>query len=262
MTGLAERRLAELAEDPDVTVPPPEGSQRFIDDRSCVVIGPERRWASVSHLRLPRRPDELHRSVVEILDRVAGITPVTWSVGSSATPADLPSELGRLGLRAPNPPLDPVCAAMTLGHEPASVVDAVRVRRVATLEEHRLGLEIMLAAAHWTDRAATEARTLAEETYGRRTRRGGLQWLAWHRDKAVAWAMADLSPAGLFLAGGATLPGARGIGCYRALVRARWDESVRLGLGGLAVQAQHDTSGPILRRLGFTEVAVIHTLQS
>jgi hypothetical protein len=37
---------------------------------------------------------------------------------------------------------------------------------------------------------------------------------------------------------------------------------VRLGLDGLAVQAQHGTSAPILRRLGFTEVATVHTLQS
>jgi hypothetical protein len=46
-----------------------------------------------------------------------------------------------------------------------------------------------------------------------------------------------------------------------ALVRARWDEAVRLGTPGLAVQAQYGTSAPILRRLGFAEVAVVHTLQ-
>ena len=45
-------------------------------------------------------------------------------------------------------------------------------------------------------------------------------------------------------------------------MRARWDEAVRLGTPGLAVQAQHATSAPILRKLGFIEVASIHTLQS
>ena len=41
---------------------------------------------------------------------------------------------------------------------------------------------------------------------------------------------------------------ARGRGCYRALVRARWDEAVRLGTPGLAVQAQYGTAAPILRQ--------------
>ena len=62
--------------------------------------------------------------------------------------------------------------------------------------------------------------------------------------------------------GGSTLPGARGRGCYRALVRARWEEAMRLELPGLAVQAQYGSSAPILRGLGFVEVATIHTLQS
>ena len=106
MTWPSDQRLVELAEDPDVSVEPPEGGQRIIDDHSCVVIGPQRRWASVSRLRLPDRPDDLRGSVEEILDRVAGITPVTWSVGSSAAPSDLPSRLSRMGMRAPDPPLD------------------------------------------------------------------------------------------------------------------------------------------------------------
>jgi len=42
--------------------------------------------------------------------------------------------------------------------------------------------------------------------------------------------------------------------------RRRWEEARRLGLAGLAVQAQYGTSAPIMRRLGFTEVAQVHTL--
>ena len=78
----------------------------------------------------------------------------------------------------------------------------------------------------------------------------------------VAFAIADRSPVGLFLAGGATLPEARGRGCYRALVRARWDEAIGARPPGLAVQAQYESSAPILRRLGFVETATIHTLRS
>jgi GNAT superfamily N-acetyltransferase len=135
------------------------------------------------------------------------------------------------------------------------------VRRIETLQEHLAGLEIMLASANWDARAAAAERMRAEEVYERRTRRGGYQWLAWSQGRPVAFAMADRAAAGLYLSGGSTLPEARGRGCYRALVRARWDEAARLGTPGLAVQAQYGTSAPILRRLGFAEVASIHTLQ-
>ena len=111
-------------------------------------------------------------------------------------------------------------------------------------------------------RRAARERAEARQTFERRTRRGGLQWLAVVDDAPVAFALADRSPVGLFLAGGATLPEARGRGCYRALVRARWDEAMALGLPGLAVQAQYKSSAPILRRLGFVETATVHTLRS
>ena len=111
-------------------------------------------------------------------------------------------------------------------------------------------------------RRQARERAEARQTFERRTRRGGLQWLALLNDTPVAFALADRSPVGLFLAGGATLPEARGRGCYRALVRARWDEAMTRGLQGLAVQAQYKSSAPILRRLGFVETATVHTLRS
>lgn len=120
----------------------------------------------------------------------------------------------------------------------------------------------MLTAATWSESAARAERERAAEVFERRQHRGGLQWLAYVDGRPVAWAMADRAAAGLYLAGGSTLPEARGRGCYRALVYARWEEAVRLGLAGLAVQAQYGSSAPILRRLGFVEVATIHTLQS
>jgi GNAT superfamily N-acetyltransferase len=149
---------------------------------------------------------------------------------------------------------------MALDHEPPAV-DGVEVRRIKTFEEHLAGLEIMLAAGDWPADVAADQRARARDTFERRNRRGGFQWLAWLGDEPVAFGAADRGAAGLFLAGGSTLPAAQGRGCYRALVRARWDEAVRLGLPGLAVQAQYGSSAPILRRIGFQEVATIHTLQ-
>jgi GNAT superfamily N-acetyltransferase len=57
----------------------------------------------------------------------------------------------------------------------------------------------------------------------------------------------------MLLWGGSVREEARGRGCYRALVRARWDEAVRRGTPALTVSA-NDQSGPALRKLGFEKV--------
>ena len=252
--------LIALAEDPDFFIEPPEGSDRHADERFCLTIGPHRRWAGVCRLRLPDDPEQIAGTVAEIRRLTAGIEHVMWNVGSSATPMGLPERLRALGLGDPEPPFDPLVAAMALEREPPAV-DGADVRRIETLADHLAGLEIMLASATWSDAAAAAERERAEEVFERRQRRGGLQWLGYLEGRPVAFAMADRAIAGLYLSGGSTLPGARRRGCYRALVRARWDEAIRLGLPGLAVQAQYGSSAPILRRLGFADVASVHALQ-
>lgn len=253
--------LRNLAEDPELHLLPPEAGERIVDDRFCLTIGSKRGWAGVCRLRLSDAPGEVEVAVKEIRDCLQGVPKVLWNVGSSARPKDLPERLTALGLRHPDPPLDPVCAAMILTSEPPTV-EGVDVRRIATLEDHLIGLEILLEGDTWPADVEADKRAHAEESFERHERRGDLQWLATIDGVPLAWARAERAAAGLFLGGGATLPEGRGRGCYRALVRARWDEAVRLGLPGLAVQAQYKSSVPILRRLGFAEVAVIHTLQS
>ncbi len=253
--------LAQFAEDPEFFLEPPEGAERFETGRYCLTIGSRRRWAGVCRLRFSDEPESLASTVREIHDLVGGVEQVVWNVGPSSGPRSLPDQLRALGLHDPDPPLEPLVAAMTLTNEPPSG-DALDVRRIANLDDHLAGLEIMLASDIWTPEAATAERALAEETYEKRARRGGMQWLALQNGVPVAYAAAERGPMGLYLAGGATLPHARGGGCYRALVRTRWEEATRLGLQGLAVQAQYGSSAPILRRLGFLETASIHTLQS
>jgi GNAT superfamily N-acetyltransferase len=252
--------LAALAEDPEFFIETPEGARRIVDDRFCVIIGPKQRWAGVCRLRMPADPAGFAAAVAEIRRLVEGVGEVVWNVGSSATPIDLPDRLRESGLRDPDPPMDAVVAAMALEEQPPAVT-GLDVRRIETFEEHLAGLEIMLAADSWPDDAAADQRDRARDTFDRRNRRGGFQWLVWVGSKPVAFGAADRSAAGLYLAGGSTLPEARGRGCYRALVRARWDAAARLGIPGLAVQAQYGSSAPILGKLGFQEVATIHTLQ-
>lgn len=258
---MASSALHRLAEDPELFTEPPDGADRIVDDRACVVIGPKRRWAGVCRLRLDDDPQAISEAVEAIAGVASGIESVVWNVGSSATPGGLHERLRVIGLRDPDPPFDPRVAAMVLESEPA-VTAGPDVRRIETLEDHLAGLEIMLASARFTEARAADERARAVETFERRGRRGALQWLGLLDGEPVAYAAADRAEAGLFLAGGATLPSARGRGCYRALVRARWDEAVRLGRPGLAVQAQYGSSAPILRRLGFEEIATVHTLQS
>jgi len=64
---------------------------------------------------------------------------------------------------------------MALDEAPPAV-EGIDVRRITTVDEHRRGLEIMLAAARWTDEAAAAERDRAEETFARRVQRVGFQW--------------------------------------------------------------------------------------
>ena len=202
--------LARLAEDPDYHVQPAEGSRRIAGDRFCVTIASDLRWAGVCRLRLPEQKGAFTAALDEIGTLVAGAKSVMWNVGSSALPPRLPERLRAAGLRDPDPPFDPVAAAMIRTTEPPAVA-GVEIRRVETFEEHLAGLEIVLSG-NWTEESADDERRLARRTFERRRRRGVSAWLALLDGAPVAHALAEPSRAGLFLAGGATLPEARGGG--------------------------------------------------
>ena len=86
-------------------------------------------------------------------------------------------------------------------------------------------------------------------------------WLAYLDGEPVAYANAIACAHGLFLTGGVTVPEARGRGAYRALVRARWDEAVRLGTPALVVHAE-EASRRVLEQVGFRRVAAVVELVS
>ena len=170
--------LARLAEDPEFYVEPPEGAERIVDDRYCVTIGSERRWAGVCHLRIADDPAAVAAVTGEILGLVGDIERTIWNVGSTAEPPSLPERrLRALGWRDPEPPWDPVVAAMVLAEEPPAA-DGIEVRRIETFGDHLAGLEIMLASDAFSEEARARERAEARQTFERRIRRGGLQWLA------------------------------------------------------------------------------------
>jgi ribosomal protein S18 acetylase RimI-like enzyme len=76
--------------------------------------------------------------------------------------------------------------------------------------------------------------------------------------KPVSYGRLEFSPGSPFasLWGGATLPEARGRGCYTALVASRLQEAQQRGCDYLTVDADPNTSMPILHRLGFQTIAI------
>src|SRR5256714_11888255 len=84
-------------------------------------------------------------------------------------------------------------------------------------------------------------------------------YLAFVEGEPVGTATARFTDAAAVLFAGSVLPHARGRGAYRALVRARWDDAVAHGAPALVTHAGA-MSLPILRRLGFREVATVRIL--
>jgi hypothetical protein len=248
--------LREFAEDPASFLPLAADAELIANDRYCAVVSP--RGVDASRLRL--EPDEVEPTVGEIRSLAPPGVGVSWLVGGSATPSDLPERLRALGCRDPEPPDEPHVSALAIDHAPPAGPDDVEVRPIETFDDFLVGLEVMLAAAPWTDEGRERQRRNVEETYERRRRRPGGEWIAYLDGRPAAHAAAIAGPRGVFLNGGGTLRWARRRGCYRALVRARWDDAVARGTPALAVHAQHGTSQPILERLGFSVVCHLHAL--
>ena len=183
-----------------------------------------------------------------------------WTIADSATPADIVERLRAAGAHDRGAPFDHEFTALATEREPPRVA-GIEVRRVETYEDFLAGLEVVIAASPQAVEWAAEQRADAEGTWSRRRQRPGGEWLAYLDGRPVAYAGAVAGPSGLFLTGGSTVPEARGRGCYRALIRARWDDAVRRGTPALVVHAQ-ETSRPILEHVGFERVCTMYELAS
>jgi GNAT superfamily N-acetyltransferase len=231
------------------------GGRVVEDDRFFASVSDNGRWVNVC--RLDVTADEVPGVVRDVQALEPGAS-FGWVLAEPAP--DVVTALRDAGCRDPEPPLQPIFTSLATEQEPPAV-DGVEVRRIKTFEEHLTGLEIMLGSDTWTEDGAARQRAEAAETYERRRARPGGEWLAFVDGRAVAWAGAVAGPRGLFLSGGSTLPEARGRGCYRALIRARWDEAVRRGTPALVVHAQ-ESSRRILEHCGFERVCGMVELAS
>lgn len=247
--------IRELAEHSNTYTPLGYGQQRLEDPRFVIFLGRSRQpWSTVVQ-RLRLRDQEVEDVVAEVrnllrrLDRPSS----TWEIGDSATPPDLVERLGVLGMR---PDREPLAIGMVLTEPPPRGPPGIEVEQVETVDGYLAAVAIMHAAFEVPEAVRAVERGDAEAELA--TPRSAL-YLARLEGKPIAAARASFADAGVVLNAGATLPHARGRGAYRSLVAARWDDAVRAGTPALITQAGA-MSRPILRRLGFREVAEIRIL--
>jgi GNAT superfamily N-acetyltransferase len=180
----------------------------------------------------------------------------TWLVGDSSTPTDLRQRLLRLGARPDAH--EPVYAGMVLAEQPPPV-EGLEARPVETFEEFAAARELGWDTLGISEEEREGPRSRLSEAWEEYRQVDILVFATFVDGRPVACGGVSFTPYGAYLAGGGTHPDYRGRGCYRALVRARWDAAAARGTPLLAVHAG-TMSKPILDRLGFRQIATVHAL--
>jgi GNAT superfamily N-acetyltransferase len=249
------RRLAE-----DAFVYTPRWPTQEWDDRDAYFLlhapNPHHFFGLALRLRLGA---EVERRVKEVREWFTdrGRREFTWAVGDSATPSDVRERLLRLGARPDAE--EPVYAGMVLTEPPPAVED-LEVRPVETFEEFAAARELGWATVGGMSEEERErARGRLPEAWEEYRQVDILVFAAFVEGHPVACGGVNFSPYGALLAGAGTHPDYRHRGCSRALVRARWDAAAARGTPLLAAQAGK-MSKPILERLGFRQIATVHSL--
>jgi hypothetical protein len=209
-------------------------------------------WAQVERIRLGE--DDLQAAIADVdsFMHETSTERASWWLTERSTPDE--DAFLAAGLRRDES--DYLHAAMILTTAPPAV-EGVEARRIETFEEfvesRRLALD---AFANPHQRVPTEEELTAEWE-----QQVNPTFAAWLDGRMASVGRAIFTRAGGYLMGGSTATWARGRGAYRAVVRARWDETVRRGTPALAVGAG-PMSRPILERLGFEQVLQFRRLES
>jgi hypothetical protein len=244
--------LREVAEYPNSFGPLGPKDERIETGRYTLCLGMGSTWNTVQRQRFPL--EELDDVLAEVRAalRARGRTRTQWEVGSSAPPGLVDALLERGLVRDE----DPYTIALVLTREPPPVQEGLVARRVETLEEYEAANAVQWEAFGTPPEEIAESRALLPERYRETV---NVMHAVWLDGELVCAGTAAPTEHGLLLYGGATLPGARGRGAYRALIRARWDDAVAQGTPALITQGG-SMSRPILERLGFERVGEVHVL--
>lgn len=241
--------LSEFAQAPDRHTILTEGVERHIDDELCVMQGPT--WAAVSDIHT----SDIDAAIAKVRALVPADKKPVWWISPVCEPDDLYEQLQARGFDTPADRADWLYA-MASDTAPPEAPD-IDVRRVETYDEFLTATRVA-----WDGFGISEERRERERPHLETMFAGRLPtFVAYLDDEPVGVGRSVYSERGVFLIGGAVLEHARGRGVYRALVRARWDDAVARGTPGMIVEAMPDTSYPILKRIGFEEVAIIRRLQ-
>lgn len=177
--------------------------------------------------------------------------PFEWKTHSYDEPADLPDRLTSAGFVAGEIETVVIGLAEELTGEP-ELPAGVSIRQVS----EQVDLE-RIAALHteiWKEDWSWLAKDLADR---QAAYPGNIAIFVAEADAqlvTVAWLVRDPGSEFATLWGGATRPGWRGQGIYRAMVARRAQFATRTGARYLQVDASAE-SAPILQRLGFVAVA-------
>jgi hypothetical protein len=206
---------------------------------------------AVQRIRLEAHEIDDAVEAARSLMRVTGTSAASWWLSEHSTPATIEAELLGRGMRIVEG--DYLIDGMALTSPPPPGPPEAEARAIANAGEFAEALRVQYEAFGTPgDRRRTEAE-IVEEYEQMRGDDVSTVYAAWLDGRIVAAGRSFFSPRGVLLAGGSTVPWARGRGAYRALVRARWDDAVVRGLPALAVQAG-SMSAPILLGLGFQKL--------
>ncbi|HEY3551639.1 MAG TPA: GNAT family N-acetyltransferase [Gaiellaceae bacterium] len=247
-------QLIDFVEAPGRFMEPTQGAFVVKTPRFVVVGGADGVWASVQGVRL--RDGEAPDAVAPVRELLAtpGTRVVSWWLSERATPEDVEEQLLDAGLQllADDYLLDGLLTTTPPPEGPADV----EVRMAASAEQWAEIRELMDGVFdNPPERRPTREQMLAEFA-----KTSAVLFGAWLDGELVGAAGATPTTRGMLLWGGSVREDARGRGCYRALVRARWDDAVRRGTPALTVGA-NDRSGPALRKLGFEKVLQFRRLE-
>ena len=253
---MLSRELREFARTPDRFTWVSADVDRDDDDRRCLIQG--NTWAGVAGVRV--EADEVEALVEEIRSRVDASKALVWWLDQDARPVDLHERLLALGLSEPE--RGAMLHSLACVEEPPPGPSDVEVERVETFEQHLEAAQLMWDAFDTPpDRRENQRPHLRAEFEAAEAAGVPVTFLARVDGRAAGVGRSIYSERGVFLIAGSVAEWARGRGLYRALVRARWDDAVARGTPALVTEALHDTSYPILKRLGFVDVGTLRRLE-
>jgi GNAT superfamily N-acetyltransferase len=214
-------------------------------------------WLAVQRIRLREHKIGDAVEAARSFMRLNRISHASWWLSERSTPSDVEPRLLEEGLEIVQG--DYLIDGLLLTSPPPHAPE-IEARPVADADEHVAAVEAQYEAFSTLLERRRDAQALADEYERERQAEVVVLFAAWLDGRIVGSGRAICTPRGVLLAGGSTVPSARGRGVYRALVRARWDLAAARATPALAVQAGSQ-SAPILRRLGFEKVCQFRRLQ-